>query len=141
MEAVQPRVQPGDVLRPLGPPVMEAGLQRHAVSQPVSDREASAALELGQHDDHLSAGQHEVMRLVFCVLYLPVQGRDTVHRLELAPGGHHVVRLLAVAPHLDPLVGMSVLHHHHQPRPALGQVVGRHPLPSLVPLSSVKINI
>ena len=63
MEAVQPRVQPGDVLRPLGPPVMEAGLQRHAVSQPVSDREASAALELGQHDDHLSAGQHRVMRL------------------------------------------------------------------------------
>ena len=55
MEAVQPRVQPRYVLRPLGPPVMEAGLQRHAVRQAVSDGEASATLELGQNDDHLSA--------------------------------------------------------------------------------------
>ena len=68
-----------------------------------------------------------------------MQRRDTVHSLELAPGGHHVVGLLAVAPDLDPLVWMSVLHHHHQPRPALGQVIGRHPLPSLVPLSSEMI--
>ena len=54
MEAVQPRVQPRDVLRPLGAPVVEAGLQRHAVSQAVRDGEASAALQLRQHDDHLS---------------------------------------------------------------------------------------
>ena len=120
---------------------MEAGLQRHAVSQAVRDREASAALQLGQHDDHLSSerqGQEVLIRSLY--LLLPVQGRDTVYSLELAPGGHHVVRLLAVAPDLYPLVWMSVLHHHHQPRPALGQVVGRHPLPTLVPLSSETYN-
>ena len=43
----------------------------------------------------------------------PVQRRHTVHCLELSPGGHHVVGLLTVAPDLDPLVGVPVLHHHH----------------------------
>ena len=46
---------------------MEAGLQSHAVSQAVRDREASAALQLGQHDDHLSGVK--VMRLVFILCF------------------------------------------------------------------------
>lgn len=55
MEAVQPGVEPGDVLGAVRAPVVQPGLQRHAVGQPVRDGEAAAALQLGQHDDHLPA--------------------------------------------------------------------------------------
>ena len=50
-----PGVEPGDVLGAVRAPVVQAGLQRHAVGQPVRDGEAAAALQLGQHDDHLYA--------------------------------------------------------------------------------------
>ena len=50
-----PGVEPGDVLGAVRAPVVQPGLQRHAVGQPVRDGEAAAALQLGQHDDHLSA--------------------------------------------------------------------------------------
>ena len=46
---------PGDVLGAVRAPVVQAGLQRHAVGQPVRDGEAAAALQLGQHDDNLPA--------------------------------------------------------------------------------------
>ena len=55
VEAVQPGVEPGDVLGAVRAPVVQPGLQRHAVGQPVRDGEAAAALQLGQHDDHLPA--------------------------------------------------------------------------------------
>ena len=46
---------------------MEAGLQRHAVSQAVRDGEASATLQLGQHDDHLSVN---IIIIIITCLYL-----------------------------------------------------------------------
>ena len=75
MEAVQPGVQPRDVLRPLGAPVVEAGLQRHAVSQAVRDGEASAALQLGQHDDHLS---ENIINIIIIIIIRWVSRRSLV---------------------------------------------------------------
>lgn len=49
----------------------------------------------------------------------PLQWRDRVNGLELAPRGHHVVALLAIALDMNPLVLMPVLHHHNQTSPAL----------------------
>ena len=86
VETVQPGVEPGDVLGAVRAPVVQAGLQRHAVGQPVRDGEAAAALQLGQHDDDLS-----------------VERRNTVHCPQLCSGGHNIVRLVAITPHLTHL--------------------------------------
>ena len=64
-------------------PVVETCLESNTVSEAVSDGEASAALQLSQHYDDLS-----------------VERRNTVHRPQLSPGGHHIVGLLTVTANL-----------------------------------------
>lgn len=39
------------------PPVVEAACEGHPVSEAVSDRESTAAFQLGEHYDHLPVGE------------------------------------------------------------------------------------
>ena len=71
---------------------METWLESDAVGESVGNGEASAALQLGQDDDDLS-----------------VKRRNTVHSPQLSPGGHHVVGLLTVTPHLTHLLDNEAL--------------------------------
>lgn len=66
-----------------------------------------------------------------------MQRRDRVHSFELVPCGDHIVALLTVALHLDPLVVMPVLNDNNQAGPSFGQVVGSHPLPTFVALAAL----
>lgn len=61
----------------------------------------------------------------------PVQGRHAVHRLEAAARRHHVEAVGAVARDVEVVLGVAVLHHHDEPRPAVGQVVAGHALAAL----------
>lgn len=61
----------------------------------------------------------------------PVQRRDAVDGFEAAACRHHVEAVAAVTRHVEVMFGMSVLHHDDEPRPAVGQVITRHPLPTL----------
>ena len=62
---------------------------------------------------------------------LPVKRRHRVDGAQLAPGRNNIVALLAVAFDIDPLVLVSVFHHHHQPSPAFGQVISSHSFAAL----------
>ena len=111
VEAVQLESEGRQVLLAGRAPVVQPGLQRHAVGQPVRDTEPAAALQLRQHDDDLK--QHYYLPLPCTsgarfVSYHAMEGRHRVHCAELAAGGHHVVTLLAVAANL-----------HNSPVPAL----------------------
>ncbi len=70
MKAVQSLVQRGHIFTARRAPIVETWTTRESVSQPVGDEEAARALELGQHDDHLSG-----------------RSRDVVNRMNLAKGG------------------------------------------------------
>lgn len=62
---------------------------------------------------------------------VPVQWRDAVYGLEAPARGHHVKAVGAVTGHMEVVLGVAVLHHHDEARPAVGQVVARHALPAL----------
>ena len=62
------------------------------------------------------------------------QRRHRVDSFQRAARGHHVITLLAVAFHVNPLVLVPVFHHHHQPGPSFRQIVRRHAFAALVPL-------
>lgn len=61
----------------------------------------------------------------------PVQGGHAVLGAQAAPCGHHVEAVGAVTLHVQVGLGVSVLHHHDEPRPAMRQVVAGHALTSL----------
>ena len=86
MQTIQSRVEGRDVVSTLGAPVMEARLECDAVGETMSNAEASTSLQLGEHDDDLS-----------------VERRNTVHCPQLCSGGHNIVRLVAITPHLTHL--------------------------------------
>ena len=60
-----------------------------------------------------------------------MQRRDAVDGLEAAARGHHIEAVSAVAGDVEVVFGVAVLHHHDEPRPAVGQVVARHALAAL----------
>lgn len=62
---------------------------------------------------------------------VPMQRRHAVDGLEAAARRHHVEAVGAVARDVEVVFGVAVLHHHDEPRPAVGQVVARHPLAAL----------
>ena len=64
-----------------------------------------------------------------------MEGRDGIGGAQLTPGADDVVALLAVALDLDPPVLVSVLDHHDQAGPALGEVVSSHALAAFVALA------
>lgn len=96
---------------PRGCPVAEEGLGCLAMCQAVGDGESSIAFQLGQ--DHQD---------------LPVQGWDTVLGTQAATRGHHVEAVGAITLHVQVGLGVPVLHHHDEPRPAMSQVVAGHAL-------------
>lgn len=62
---------------------------------------------------------------------VPVQRRYAVYGLEAAACGHHIEAVSAVTGDVEVVFGVAVLHHHDEPRPAVGQVVARHALAAL----------
>lgn len=62
---------------------------------------------------------------------VPVQRRYAVDGLEAAACGHHIEAVSAVTGHVEVVFGVAVLHHHDEPRPAVGQVIARHALAPL----------
>lgn len=61
----------------------------------------------------------------------PVQRGHAVLRAQAAACGHHVEAVGAVALHMQVGLGVPVLHHHDEARPAVRQVVAGHALASL----------
>lgn len=68
-----------------------------------------------------------------------MQGGDAVHGLQAAARRHHVEAVAAVTRHVEVMPGVSVLHHHDEPRPPMGQVVAGHPLSPLRSTSSQQV--
>lgn len=62
---------------------------------------------------------------------VPVQRRYAVDGLEAAACGHHIEAVSAVTGDVEVVFGVAVLHHHDEPRPAVGQVVARHAFAAL----------
>lgn len=62
---------------------------------------------------------------------VPVQRRYAVDGLQAAARGHHIEAVSAVAGNMEVVLGVAVLHHHDEPRPAVGQVVAGHALAAL----------
>lgn len=60
-----------------------------------------------------------------------MQGRHAVDGLEAAARRHHVEAVSAVAGDVEVVFGVAVLHHHDEPRPAVGQVVAGHAFTAL----------
>lgn len=63
-----------------------------------------------------------------------MQRGDAVDGLEAAARRHHVEAVAAVTRHVQVVPGVSVLHHHDEAGPPVGQVVAGH---ALAPLRSV----
>lgn len=60
-----------------------------------------------------------------------MQRGDAVDGFEAAARRHHVETVAAVAGHVEVMSRVSVLHHDHESRPAVRQVVTGHPLSTL----------
>lgn len=64
-------------------------------------------------------------------MHAPVQRRYAVNGLQAAARRHHIEAVSAVTGDVEVVLGVAVLHHHDEPRPAVGQVVARHSLAAL----------
>lgn len=119
------------VRRTCGPPVVQAARAGETMGEPMRDAEAAAALQLRQHDDHLTGGdewvvmenrlriEHARYNIGTHSICIPLQWRHRVDRFQFAARRHHIVALLAVALDVDPFVFVPILNHHDETGPAL----------------------
>jgi hypothetical protein len=117
------------------PPIVQTYAVSKPVRQPVCNRETPAPLQLCQHNYHLpeTKGRKSFhVRLIKGKDFLPVKRRHRVDSAQLTPCRNNIVALLAVAFDIDPLVLVSVLHHHYQTSPAFGQVISSHSFATLL---------
>ena len=71
-----------------------------------------------------------ILLLLHTFYFLPLTSYLLLHTSYIRPPTSNL------PPHLYPPITMPVLHHDHQPRPALGEVVGGHAFPAFVSLAS-----